>query len=76
MYTLDYLPIYFDEPYIEVLYELNREVVKEELTRHSLKRYQEAVASYESDDAQKMKVINELGLILEILERTIEMELM
>ena len=67
--------IYLDEAYKEALFELEQEVVKEELTRHSLKRYQEAVASYESDDTQKMKVINELGLILEILERTIEMEL-
>ena len=71
----DYYLIYFDETYGKFLQELNREVVKEELNLYSLKRYQEAVASYESDDAQKMKVINELGLILEILERTIEMEL-
>jgi len=54
---------------------LKREIVKEELTRYSIKRYQEAVASYESDDAQKMKSVKELGLILEILERTIELEL-
>ena len=66
--------MYVGESYGDLLYELKEEVVKEELTRHSLKRYQEAVASYESDDTQKMKVINELGLILEILERTIEME--
>ncbi|MEK4486197.1 hypothetical protein MHH81_11490 [Psychrobacillus sp. FSL H8-0484] len=70
-----YLPIYHDEPYNDILYELKREIVKEELTRYSIKRYQEAVASYESDDAQKMKSVKELGLILEILERTIELEL-
>lgn len=68
--------MYFDETYREALYELEQEVVKEDLTRYSLKRYQEAVASYESDDVQKMQVINNLSLILEILERTIGMELM
>ncbi|TQR19436.1 hypothetical protein [Psychrobacillus vulpis] len=69
-----YLPIYLDEPYNDILYELKGKIVKEELTRYSIKRYREAVASYESEDAQKMKSVKELGLMLEILERTIEME--
>lgn len=69
-----YLLIDLNEPYNNILYELQQEIVKEELTRYSIKRYQEAVASYESTDVQKMKSIQELGLILEILERTIEME--
>ena len=68
-----YFPKFLDEPYNDILYELEREIVKEDLTRYSIKRYQEALASYESDDVQKMKKVKELGLILEILERTIEM---
>lgn len=70
-----YFTLEFDEPYREILNNLNREVVKEELTGYSLKRYQEAVVSYDSEDAQKMKIVKEFDLILEILERTIEMEL-
>ncbi|MFJ7183773.1 hypothetical protein [Lysinibacillus xylanilyticus] len=60
--------------YDDLLLEINREIVKEELTRHSFKRYQEAIRTYLSDDAEKIKLAKELETIFEILGRTIEME--
>ncbi len=64
-----------DDRHIYLLFELETKFAKEELSRYSVKKYQEAVASYESDDAQKMETVKELGLIFEILERSLEMEL-
>ena len=52
-----------------------REVVNEKLNRYSLERYQEAATSYKSDDPNKMKTAKEVVQILEILERSVEMEL-
>lgn len=66
-------PTYLGYTYKTFLSDIKRDIVKEELTRHSLKHYQEALRTYTSHDAQKMKWAKEIGAVLEILERTIEM---
>lgn len=60
---------------IFLLFELENRVVKEEISRHSLQKFKEAVESYESHDDEKIVIASELAQIFEILERTIEMEL-
>ncbi|MFY3792579.1 hypothetical protein ACOQFO_12975 [Ureibacillus sp. MALMAid1270] len=60
--------------YYSLIFEIERDIVKEPLTRHSFKRYQEVFRTYQSDDAEKVKLSKELEAILEILERSIEME--
>lgn len=66
-------PMYLGYTYKTFLADIKRDSVKEELTRYSLQRYQEALQTYTSRDAQKMKWAKEMGAVLEILERTIEM---
>lgn len=60
--------------YYSLIFEIERDFVKEPLTRHSFKRYQEALRTYVSDDPQKMTLAKELEAILEILERSVNME--
>lgn len=67
-------PMYLGYTYKAFLSDIKQDIVKEELTRHSLKRYQEALRTYTSEDKQKMQLAKELGAVLEILERTIAME--
>ncbi|MGM9948668.1 MAG: hypothetical protein ACI33P_01015 [Lysinibacillus sp.] len=67
-------PTFLGYTYKAFLSDINRDIVKEALTRHSLERYQEALRTYTSSDAQKMKWAKELGAVLDIMERTIEME--
>lgn len=67
-------PTYLGFTYKAFLSDIKQNIVKEELTRYSLKRYQEALRTYTSNDTQKIKTAKELEAALEILERTIEME--
>lgn len=67
-------PTYLGFTYKTFLSDIKQNIVKEELTRYSLKRYQEALRTYTSNDTQKIKTAKELEAALEILERTIEME--
>jgi hypothetical protein len=67
-------PTYLGYTYKAFLADIKQDILKEELSRHSLNRYQEALRTYTSEDKQKMKWAKELGAVLEILERTIEME--
>lgn len=69
-----HFPTYLGYTYKAFLSDIKQDIIKEELTRHSLQRYQEALKTYTSEDKQKMKLATELGAVLEILERTIEME--
>ncbi len=64
-----YTPTYFG-----FLKEIEQKIVREELSRYSFKRYQDALRTYESKDPQKMKLAKEMEAILEILERSVEME--
>ena len=61
------LDMYMGDAHRELLYENRREDVSEWLTRNNLKRYQEAVANYKSDDPQKVVIAKELQEILDIL---------
>ena len=68
------LSMYGSFAYYGLLYEIEQNTVREELNRHSFKRYQEVLRTYTSNDTQKIKTAKELDAALEILERTIEME--
>ncbi|MEO4054710.1 hypothetical protein [Solibacillus sp. CAU 1738] len=65
--------ILIEEPYRSFLFDL-KYIVKEDLTRVSLKHYQDAAQSYESDDPEQMEIAQDLITIFEILERSIDME--
>lgn len=67
-----YLRMALSERHEEIYSEINYRIVKDDLTRFSLERYKAAVASYESDDPQKIEAANELGEILEILDRSVD----
>ena len=69
-----YSSLDLSDPHRYLLFEIER-VVKGELSRFTIKRYQDAVAAYENDDSEKMKVAKELAQYLEILERSIDKEL-
>ena len=71
--TIDF-PTHLGYTYSAFLSDIRQDIVKEALTRHSLARYQEALRTYKSTDAQKMEWAKELAAVLDILERTIEME--
>ncbi|QCR34276.1 hypothetical protein [Lysinibacillus sp. SGAir0095] len=60
--------------YRDFLSELSYKILKEDLTRSSFERQQIALKNFHSEDAQQMKIAKEVASILEILERTIEME--
>ena len=71
--TIDF-PTHLGYTYRAFLLDIQQDIVKETLTRHSLARYQEALRTYKSSDALKMEWAKELRAVLDILERTIEME--
>ncbi|KGR78999.1 hypothetical protein [Ureibacillus manganicus] len=73
--TARHIRMFMSEQHGDLYSELKFNVVNEDLTRNTLERYKEAVASYENDDPQKMETAKELGQILEILERSIKKKL-
>ncbi|HWL24307.1 MAG TPA: hypothetical protein VNR38_11265 [Ureibacillus sp.] len=71
-----HLPIRLGDAHRDLFFELRWTVLNnEDLNRHSLNRYQEAFATYKSDDPKKVETAKEIAQLLEILERSIEMEL-
>lgn len=69
-----FISINLEESYKSFLFDLKREIDYEDLTRFSLKRYQDAVQSYSSDDPEQMEIAQDFITIFEILERSIDME--
>ena len=69
-----YLLNQLSESYNMFLFDLEYSIVREDLSRFSLYRFQDAVKSYESEDPEQMELARDFKTIFEILERSIDMD--